>query len=164
MSPIHEDVSQRIKESLRDVLELMRRFEETGMDQVMEDDYRSLYDLYERLEPLTIVDTCAHDSYIAHMIEVHTTAQFRKWFNSLKDRRAKARIQARIDRLELGHLGDAEPVGEGVSELRIFYGPGYRVYFVQRNSVVVILLSGGDKGSQQADIAKAKVIAKQLEV
>ena len=98
------------------------------------------------------------------MIEVRTTAQLRKWFNSLKDRRAKARVQARIDRLELGHFGDAEPLGEGVSELPIFYGPGYSVYFVQRNDVLVVLLSGGDKGSQQTDIAKANVIAKQLEV
>ena len=64
----------------------------------------------------------------------------------------------------MGHFGDAAPVGEGISELRIFYGPGYRVYFTQRGSVIVILLSGGDKGSQQADIARAKEIAKQLEV
>lgn len=64
----------------------------------------------------------------------------------------------------MGHFGDVEPVGEGVSELRIFYGPGYRVYFVERNAVVVILLLGGDKSSQQADIAKAKEIARQLEV
>jgi putative addiction module killer protein len=64
----------------------------------------------------------------------------------------------------MGHFGDVAPVGEGVSEMRIFYGPGYRIYFVQRNSVVVILLSGGDKGSQSADIVKAKALAKQLEV
>ncbi len=64
----------------------------------------------------------------------------------------------------MGHFGDVEPVGQGVSELRIFYGPGYRVYFVERNAVVVILLLGGDKSSQQADIAKAKEIATQLEV
>ena len=64
------------------------------------------------------------------MIEVRKTAIFSKWFNSLKDRRARARIQVRIDRLEMGHFGSVEPVGEGVSELRIFYGPGYRVYFV----------------------------------
>lgn len=64
----------------------------------------------------------------------------------------------------MGHFGDVAPVGEGVSELRIFYGPGYRVYFVQKDAVVVILLSGGDKSSQKADIAKAKEIAKQLEV
>ncbi|MBW6509472.1 MAG: type II toxin-antitoxin system RelE/ParE family toxin [Desulfuromonadales bacterium] len=98
------------------------------------------------------------------MIEVRTTARFTKWFRSLKDRRAKARIQARIDRVEMGHFGDVAPVGEGVSELRIFYGPGYRVYFVQQDAVVVILLSGGDKSSQKADIAEAKEIARQLEV
>lgn len=98
------------------------------------------------------------------MIEVRTTAKFTKWFRSLKDRRAKARIQARIDRVELGHFGDVAPVGEGVSELRIFYGPGYRIYFAQKDAVVVILLSGGDKSSQKADIAKAKEIARQLEV
>ncbi|MFA5628020.1 MAG: type II toxin-antitoxin system RelE/ParE family toxin [Thiohalomonadaceae bacterium] len=98
------------------------------------------------------------------MIEVRTTARFTKWLKSLKDRRAKARIQARIDRVEMGHFGDVAPVGEGVSELRIFYGPGYRVYFVQKDAVVVILLSGGDKSSQKADIAKAKEIARQLEV
>ena len=98
------------------------------------------------------------------MIEVRTTDTFRRWFKRLRDRKAKARIQARIDRVQMGHFGDIAPVGEGVSELRIFYGPGYRVYFVQRGEVVVILLSGGDKGSQNADIAKAKEIAKQLEV
>jgi len=64
----------------------------------------------------------------------------------------------------MGHFGDVAPVGEGVSELRIFYGPGYRVYFVQKDAVVVILLSGGDKSSQNTDIAKAKEIARQLEV
>lgn len=98
------------------------------------------------------------------MIEVRTTEVFDKWLTNLKDRKAKARIQARIDRVEMGNFGDVSPVGEGVSELRIFHEPGYRVYFVNQNSVVVILLSGGDKSSQQADIAKAKEIAKQLEV
>ena len=98
------------------------------------------------------------------MIEVRTTARFTKWLASLKDRWAKARIQARIDRLEMGQFGDVAPVGEGVSEWRIFYGPGYRVYFVQKGAVVVILLSGGDKSFQKADIAKAKEIARQLEV
>ncbi len=98
------------------------------------------------------------------MIEIRTTEIFSKWFNNLKDRRARARIQARIDRVEMGNFGDVAPVGEGISEFRIFYGPGYRVYFVQRNSVVVILLSGGDKTSQKSDIVKAKKIAAQLEV
>ena len=97
------------------------------------------------------------------MIEIRKTDIFVKWLDSLKDRRAKARVLARIDRLEMGYFGDVRPVGEGVSELRIFYGPGYRVYFIQRQSVLVILLSGGDKQTQQMDIAKAKKIAKQLE-
>ena len=72
------------------------------------------------------------------MIEIRKTEIFTKWFNELKDRRAKARIQARIDRVEMGNFGDVAPVGEGVSELRIFYGSGYRVYFIRRGSVVVI--------------------------
>lgn len=97
------------------------------------------------------------------MIEVRQTDIFAKWFNKLRDRKAKARVQARIDRIEIGNFGDIAPVGEGVSELRIHYGPGYRVYFVQRGSVVVILLSGSDKSSQNADIKRAKEIAKQLE-
>jgi putative addiction module killer protein len=73
------------------------------------------------------------------------------------------RIQVRIDRLEVGHYGDVEPVGEGVSGLRIFYGPGYRLYFVERGSLIVILLLGGEKSTQQADIVKAKEMAKDLE-
>jgi putative addiction module killer protein len=79
------------------------------------------------------------------MIEIRKTDIFVKWLGSLKDRHAKARVLARIDRLEMCYFGDVRPVGEGVSELRIFYGPGYRVYFIQRQSVLVILLSGGDK-------------------
>ncbi|RKX87618.1 MAG: type II toxin-antitoxin system RelE/ParE family toxin [Spirochaetes bacterium] len=92
------------------------------------------------------------------MIEVRKT----KWFDNLNDRRARARIQERIDRIGMGNFGDIVPVGEGVSELRIFYGPGYRVSLVQKDSVVVILLSDGDKSSQKSDITKAKKIAKQL--
>lgn len=84
-------------------------------------------------------------------------------FNDLRDNRAKARIQARIDRLECGHFGDVSPVGDGVSELRIFYGPGYRVYFVKQGLAIVILLSGDDKSTQNSDIIKAKQLAKQLE-
>lgn len=97
------------------------------------------------------------------MVEIRKTEIFTKWFDGLKDRRAKARIQARIDRVEMGNFGDVAPVGEGISELRIFYGPGYRVYFIQRGPVVVILLSGGDKSTQVSDIARAKEIAKQIE-
>lgn len=98
------------------------------------------------------------------MLEVYKTEEFARWFRKLRDRQAKARIQARIDRLEQGHFGDVESVGDGVNELRLFYGPGYRVYFTQRSSVVVILLTGGNKSSQSKDIAKAKELAQQLEV
>jgi len=97
------------------------------------------------------------------MIEVRQTEIFADWFTSLKDRKAKARIQARIDRMEMGNFGDVAPVGQGVSEMRIFYGAGYRVYFVQRGSIVMILLCGGDKSSQTSDINKAKELVKQLE-
>ncbi|SIT67174.1 putative addiction module killer protein [Ectothiorhodosinus mongolicus] len=98
------------------------------------------------------------------MLEVFKTEEFARWFTRLRDRKAKARIQARIDRLEQGHFGDVESVGDGVSELRLFYGPGYRIYFTRRSSVIVILLTGGDKGSQSKDVAKAKALAQQLEV
>ena len=97
------------------------------------------------------------------MIEVRQTEIFENWFKQLKDRKAKARIQVRIDRMTVGNFGDVAPIGEGVSELRVHYGPGYRVYFVQRGQIVVILLSGGDKSSQNSDIRKAKELAKQLE-
>ncbi len=97
------------------------------------------------------------------MIEIRKTEIFDKWFDKLRDRRAKARIQARIDRMEMGHFGDVGPVGEGVSELRIFYGPGYRIYFKQITDIVVILLCGGDKDSQALNIVKAKDLARQLE-
>lgn len=97
------------------------------------------------------------------MLEIRQTTIFAKWFKGLKDRRAKVRIQARIDHMELGNFGDVSPVGEGISELRIHYGPGYRVYFVQRGTVLVVLLLGGDKSSQKADIKKAKALAEQLE-
>ncbi len=96
-------------------------------------------------------------------MEVRKTDLFSKWFNGLKDRKGKARIQARIDRLELGHFGDTSPVGEGVGELRIFCGPGYRVYFIKHGQICVVLLSGGDKSTQSSDIVKAKELAKQLE-
>jgi putative addiction module killer protein len=96
-------------------------------------------------------------------MEISTTGMFASWFAGLQDRRAKARIQARIDRMTLGNFGDVAPVGEGVSELRIHYGPGYRVYFVQRQLVLVILLCGGDKSSQREDIVLAKELARQVE-
>ncbi len=97
------------------------------------------------------------------MIEVRQTEVFANWFANLRDRKAKARVQVRIDRMEVGNFGDVAPVGQGVSEMRIAYGPGYRVYFIQKGPIIVILLCGGDKSSQSSDIIKAKAIANQLE-
>jgi putative addiction module killer protein len=98
------------------------------------------------------------------MIEVYTTEEFDSWFGKLRDQKARARIQARIDRIELGNFGDFQPVGEGISELRIFYGPGYRVYFTKQTSVVIVLLVGGNKSSQDKDIKRAKKLARELEI
>lgn len=98
------------------------------------------------------------------MIEVRQTETFRAWLETLRDRRAAAKIAARLARLELGNFGDAEPVGEGVSELRIHYGPGYRAYLVQRGEVLVVMLCGGDKSSQDRDIRRAKAMARELEL
>ncbi|WP_025371485.1 type II toxin-antitoxin system RelE/ParE family toxin [Advenella mimigardefordensis] len=95
------------------------------------------------------------------MIEVIKSDVFDRWLNSLKDRQARARVQTRIRRLSLGNPGDVKPVGGGVSEMRIDYGPGYRLYYMQRGPVVVVLLCGGDKRTQSRDIAHAKVIATQ---
>jgi len=96
------------------------------------------------------------------VVEVRQTENFDRWFRKLRDRRAKARIQVRIDRLVLGLPGDVRPVGEGVSELRIDYGPGYRVYFVRRGEMLIVLLAGGDKGSQNRDISTALVLARSF--
>lgn len=95
------------------------------------------------------------------MIELKQTATFAKWESRLRDKRAKTLIAARLMRLAEGLPGDVEPVGEGVSELRIHYGPGYRIYFQQRGSLLIVLLCGGDKGSQARDIAAAKKLAKE---
>jgi len=93
------------------------------------------------------------------MIEVRQTAIYAKWFAGLKDTRARARIDIRIRRLSLGNPGDVKPVGKGVSEMRIDVGKGYRVYFVQHGDLWILLLAGGDKSTQQNDIAKAIKIA-----
>jgi putative addiction module killer protein len=87
------------------------------------------------------------------------TVQFEKWLDGLRDRKAKTRIAIRIRRLEDDLLGDTKPVGDGVSELRLDYGPGYRLYFVRRGVIVILLLCGGDKSSQARDIVRAKEIA-----
>ena len=96
------------------------------------------------------------------MKTVHTTSIFDDWFSALRDRQGKLRIQARIDRAELGSFGDCAPVGEGVSEMRIHVGPGYRIYFVERGLEIVVLLAGGDKSTQAKDIKLAHKLAKQL--
>ena len=96
------------------------------------------------------------------MIEIRQTDVYAQWIEKLRDRQAKARIAIRIRRLSLGNLGDVRPVGGGVSELRIDYGPGYRVYFLRQGAALVILLAGGDKSSQADDIAKARNLARIL--
>ena len=96
------------------------------------------------------------------MIEVRQTAEFAKWSARLRDTRGRAKIAARIDRLSMGHPGDVRPVGEGISELRIHDGPGYRIYYAQRGTVLIVLLCGGDKSSQSRDIATAKKLAAEL--
>ena len=93
------------------------------------------------------------------MFELRQTETFRKWRLGLRDVRARTLIASRLDRLAFGHAGDAQPVGEGVSELRIHCGPGYRIYFTARDKTVIILLCGGDKSTQEKDIKAAKRLA-----
>jgi putative addiction module killer protein len=95
------------------------------------------------------------------MIEIKQTETFRSWEARLRDRRARTIIAARVTRLAEGLPGDVSPVGEGVSELRIHYGPGYRVYFQRRGNTLVVLLCGGDKGTQARDIDVAKKLAQE---
>ena len=100
--------------------------------------------------------------YNQSVIEIRKTEAFERWFLGLRDRKAVARVASRIDRLQLGLFGDVKTVGEGVSEMRIDYGPGYRIYFLQRSREVVILLAGGDKRTQSRDIEKARELARVL--
>ena len=94
------------------------------------------------------------------MYEIIQSATFYEWLGGLKDQQARMRIHVRLDRVSLGNFGDAEPIGEGLSELRVHCGPGYRLYYIQRETRVV-MLCGGDKSSQPRDIEKAKIIAKE---
>jgi putative addiction module killer protein len=96
------------------------------------------------------------------MFEIRQTDVYASWFSQLRDRQARARIDVRIRRLSLGNPGDVKPVGEGVSELRIDYGPGYRVYFIQRGTAIIVLLAGGDKRTQSRDIQTALELAQNL--
>jgi len=91
-----------------------------------------------------------------------TTDTFTQWLGKLRDKQAVAKIKARMRRAELGNLGDVKAVGEGVSEMRVFVGKGYRVYFIERGIEIVVLLCGGDKSTQQKDIEKAKQIAQEV--
>jgi len=100
--------------------------------------------------------------YIFAVIEIRETNVFTAWFKSLRDVNAKARILTRIRRLSLGNPGDTKSVGHGVSELRVDYGPGYRIYFAHRGATVVILLAGGNKGTQRQDIALARELAQRV--
>jgi putative addiction module killer protein len=96
-------------------------------------------------------------------VEIRQTKQFAAWFAALRDTRTRARILTRIRRVSLGDLGDVRPVGEGVLELRVHWGPGYRIYVAQRGTAVVILLAGGTKGAQRRDIERARRLARLLE-
>lgn len=93
------------------------------------------------------------------MVELIRSGTFDRWLAGLADRQARARILARLDRLAAGNPGDVKPVGEGISEMRIDHGPGYRVYFMRRGSLVIVLLCGGDKSTQTRDISEARRIA-----
>ena len=96
------------------------------------------------------------------VIEVRQTARYADWFAGLRDRNAKTRIDIRVRRLSLGNPGDVKPVGAGVFELRVDYGPGYRIYFVQQGALLVVLLAGGDKSTQDRDIKVARQLAAEL--
>jgi putative addiction module killer protein len=109
--------------------------------------------------PLTFVAYKLH----IFMVEIRQTDAYSDWFDGLKDQRAKARIDIRIRRLSLANPGDVAPVGGGIREMRIPYGPGYRVYFIRRGATLVVPLCGGDKSTQAADIKRAKELANQLE-
>jgi len=93
------------------------------------------------------------------VVEILQSETFRRWLSSLKDRRAAAKIQARLDRAAGGNLGDVKPVRDGIAEMRIDHGPGYRLYFTRRGPLLILLLAGGDKRTQQADIERAIHIA-----
>jgi putative addiction module killer protein len=107
-----------------------------------------------------------HDGPLRHphrTVSIVQTAIFRRWLNSLKDRRARSRIDDRLLRLADGNAGDTKSIGNGVQELRLHFGPGYRIYYVWKDDVLIILLIGGDKDTQARDIARAKAMAKDAE-
>jgi putative addiction module killer protein len=101
--------------------------------------------------------------YNIPVIEIREAVTFSVWLKALRDAQARAKIAARVRRLAFGNPGDVRPVGEGISELRIHHGPGYRVYYIQRGAVLIVLLCGGDKSTQDRDIETAKRLAKETE-
>ena len=105
---------------------------------------------------------CIRKDTLSHMITLLRTAEFDRWLKGVRDRVAQARIAQRLDAAVIGHFGDCEPVGDGISEMRIHVGAGYRVYFTRRAAVVYLLICGGDKASQQGDIKRAKQLLKLL--
>lgn len=109
------------------------------------------------------IDRKASVAYTLQMPTIKRTDEFSAWLRDLRDLRARAKVLARIDRLSLGNPGDVAPVGDGISEMRIHYGAGYRVYFIQRGEEIIVLLCGGDKSSQASDIRAAKQLASELE-
>lgn len=109
-----------------------------------------------------LFDNVYPQGYSTLMVEIRKTELFAKWIDNLRDAQAKARVLIRIERLASGNAGDVKPVGEGISEMRIDYGPGYRVYFIKRGNELIILLAGGDKSSQTADIKVAIRLASNL--
>ena len=96
------------------------------------------------------------------MFEVLTTDEFDRWLSDLADERARTRIASRVARLRFGNAGDAKPVGEGVSEMRVHHGPGYRVYYKQTNKTIIVILCGGNKSTQEKDVRRAKKMAAEL--
>jgi len=103
-----------------------------------------------------------HVGYTERMFEIRETDTYQRWFESLRDLNAQMRIAARIRRISLGNLGDVKSVGEGVLELRVMYGPGYRVYLARHGERLIVLLAGGDKSTQKRDIERAKELARGL--
>jgi putative addiction module killer protein len=109
------------------------------------------------------IDKSENVLYKGQNIQIRQTPEFRDWLKKLRDRKARLRIGERIDRLVAGNFGDTKSVGDGVQELRMRFGPGYRIYYIWRGDVLIILLMGGDKDSQVRDIAKAKKMAKDAD-
>lgn len=109
-----------------------------------------------------MVDNLFDVNYGSHTVELLKSDVFDRWLTKLRDAHARARVQARLDRFAIGNPGDVRSVGEGVVEMRIDYGPGYRVYYTRRGRLVILLLCGGDKTTQARDIARAKLMAKAL--